>query len=384
MRIRAALVLAALMAATNLHAQPAPARRDGEAIELPATPHLDELAAIDKTISGDRFLLLLYVKPTTAGLVLVDPPQADAREALVAWLESLQPVLVRATELSRQELEVFPPEPSLAEVERNDAHMRHPKAHAQHITMLLLADGARLFDHGSIDGALERAAATVRFGRSIAKQKEAITRIAGGRFVAQASLRIKAMASERPDLWQRVRPAAAKEIREAYSGVDPKDPDGGIGAWEAEAREAVAFCRARYAIVDGPAKYAAFLRENAIDEDTLQATDDAMRDLATPLPGGTLVELSPSKQFADKAAALAPHDIERAIGDAERAIPTIAQALRDDDAAALRDALRVVREDQTQVSRVVLSGSGVVLGMARSLRAPTADAIKAIDTLPRE
>lgn len=138
--------------------------------------------------------------------------------------------------------------------------------------------------------------------------------------------------------------------------MDPADPAGMVASWESDARNAVAECRKTYTAPDGPAKYAAYLRQWG-----------AEISLSGLSPGDDLDWLMPMKSFADQAARLSPKDLAAAVDAAEAQIPAIAAAMRAHDLDAVRKAMIPVRDEPTQLSRMLIARAPSTLTSAKTL-----------------
>lgn len=355
----------------------------------PATPHLDELASIYSAIPERVRWHQSSLLPNVAGLEFFESADPDAHAQLTRELALLQPVIERAIALAAQTLEPFPPQIMPTPDEPN-AHLRHPLAHVQNTSRLLLADASRAFDDKDPTAALVRIAATAQFASSLLSESSYNARDSGLSFLTHASRKLSAMVAADPALMRSADRTALQTALDAYAGLDPRDPGSLITSWESEARETLAYCREHFTGAAGPEKYAAYLTESGAYAAPLAALPRLLdnREQEFPAESKTLSDmlpnLLPTKEHASYAAAMTPAQISAALNDAESLIPPIATALRTNDLAALTRALQAVTEDQTQLARIICGGAGLTLELALTTRRAITDAMRALDALKPE
>lgn len=386
MRLGIAAMLSALLVLASCDKEPASAPTPPPVAATPApalpTPNLDELASINNAITDDSTLLTAYLSPIGAGIVLVDPPDASEKEKLIAALESLQATFDRASLLSTRQLEIFPLRPEMTEANYK-ALGRHPSSYIPRISGMLLADAARLFDKGDGDAAIGRVAVVVRLAGAMLRQDQEMVRLPAMRLLAQAAMRLAAIAEAKPDAWKATSPAATAAIRDAFNGINTNDPAGQLRGWEASALQLATQVRSEYAVRGGAKKYAEYLRQSGIDESMASSAQSLVPGGSPKGLVGSFVSLVPTKQFADKAEKLSVKEITAALDAAESAIPAVAAALKAEDDAALETALSIVRTDQTQLSRVVLGMAGLIPTSVRAARERIVAAVHALESLPK-
>lgn len=380
---RALLIVAAIAALAACERQPAPptpaTKTPAVAITAESAPALYELGQCYSTLSMDQWMQFIHVYPIRAALELDEEAGPEAKTQLVELLQSNQELIQRVIALSRRPLETFPPFPTLDEISA-DAHLGHPRTWATALTRRLLStDASREWEAGNIDAAVARLAAMVRLGHELITRGDGVDAIIGGAVAGQASSKLAEMVEKAgaggPPISgvTAITPATAEDLRAALARFDPQDPAGLIPGWKAAALESAKACRETYAVKGGPARLADFFRDSGIFEAAAQSADAPVDGLAT----------LPTKEAADQAGRLSIKQISDAIADAEKLIEPIAARIAANDADGLRALMNQVRDDPTQIARVILGGATLHLNAVRSARESFARGLAAADRLPK-